>query len=605
MPFNNDFCSLVNQAFKEPINGFFYSGYTLLPAPPTKPIHGSLLTQPIKRPVWWVFAGMGSQWPGMARELMLFAPFRQAVFECDRVYRPLGLDIVHILTTDDPTIYHDILNSFVAIVACHIGLVNMLRAVGIEADGYLGHSLGENGVAYADGCFNVKEACLGGYARGYASKMTKLEKPGLMVSVGLNYKELTDLPPSVDIACHNSDDNTTISGAEEDIEPYIERLKAKGVFYRVVNSGRIAYHSRQVKPLAPEVLKMFKEAVPNPKKRSSKWISSSIPEEEWDTPLAQTSSAEYHVNNFLKTVRFWEACAYIPEHALVIEVAPHGLMQALLKRTTHETCVNIPLCRRQAESPTNFFLAALGQLHMNGLRPNIEALYEPVSFPVSRGTPCISPCIFWNHEDDWDVALSAINSMNEIKHIDLLCKEYRPLFSHQVGGVMITPVSLFLVDVFEKLCSLERKNALEEVFVCEEYKVENLVEVTASGCHARIIYNGDLMVYLDTIFKVKVFLDLNEEGVPVFPSRLRGFVMSPNIIAQLTPGNLPFILSSLKIQTDLTLSVVVYFEKKKKKKKTNKKQKQKKTSLLYLLREKNRSGILRIPLRLCCCHVAI
>uniref|UniRef100_A0A8D8PTU4 Fatty acid synthase n=1 Tax=Cacopsylla melanoneura TaxID=428564 RepID=A0A8D8PTU4_9HEMI len=623
MPFNNDFCSLVNEAFKEPINGLFYNGYTLLPAPPTKPIHGSLLTQPIKRPVWFVFAGMGSQWPGMGRELMLFAPFRQAVFECDRIYRPLGLDIVHIITTDDPTIYHDILNSFVAIVTCHIGLVNILRAVGIEAEGYLGHSLGENGVAYADGCFNVREACLGGYARGYASKMIKLAKPGLMVSVGLNYKDLTDLPPSIDIACHNSDDNTTISGTEEDIIPYLEGLKARDVFYRVVNSGGIAYHSRQVKPLAPEVLRMFRDAVPNPKKRSSKWISTSIPEEEWDSPLAQTSSAEYHVNNFLKTVRFWEACAHIPEHALVIEVAPHGLMQALLKRTTHETCVNIPLCRRQAESPTNFLLAALGQLHMNGLRPNIEALYEPVSFPVSRGTPCLSPCIFWNHEDDWDVALSAINSKNEMKHIDLLCKEYRPLFSHQVGGAMITPVSLFLVDVFEKLCSLEKKNALEEVFVCEEYKVENLVEVTASdvldlrteisagsggfeqiagtlvvstgrtyfqesnqglrepwrtvgpqtkqgyeiseemfyetlrehqyelakpfdlvrgltvydeGCHARIVFNGDLMVYLDTIFKVKVFLDLKEDGVPVFPSRLRGFVMSPNIIAQLTPG---------------------------------------------------------------------
>ncbi|XP_026680561.1 fatty acid synthase-like [Diaphorina citri] len=119
MPYNNDFCSLVNQVFKEPINGLFYSGYTLLPTP-TKAVHGSLLTQPIKRPVWFVYAGMGSQWPGMARELMWFAPFRQAIFECDRVYRPLGLDIVKIITSDDPTTFDDILNSFVAIVTCHV-----------------------------------------------------------------------------------------------------------------------------------------------------------------------------------------------------------------------------------------------------------------------------------------------------------------------------------------------------------------------------------------------------------------------------------------------------------------------------------------------------
>lgn len=34
---------------------------------------------------------------------------------------------------------------------------------------------------------------------------------------------------------------------------------------------------------------------------------------------------------------------------------------------------------------------------------NIEKLYTPISFPVSRGTPMISPLIEWDHSEDWFV----------------------------------------------------------------------------------------------------------------------------------------------------------------------------------------------------------
>lgn len=46
------------------------------------------------------------------------------------------------------------------------------------------------------------------------------------------------------------------------------------------------------------------QIIPSPKPRSSKWISSSVPESGWTTPMAQLSSAAYHVSNLLSPVLF-------------------------------------------------------------------------------------------------------------------------------------------------------------------------------------------------------------------------------------------------------------------------------------------------------------
>lgn len=46
------------------------------------------------------------------------------------------------------------------------------------------------------------------------------------------------------------------------------------------------------------------QIISKPKQRTSRWVSTSVPKSEWNTPLAQTSSAAYHVNNLLNPVLF-------------------------------------------------------------------------------------------------------------------------------------------------------------------------------------------------------------------------------------------------------------------------------------------------------------
>lgn len=41
---------------------------------------------------------------------------------------------------------------------------------------------------------------------------------------------------------------------------------------------------------------------------------------------------------------------------------------------------------------------------MNGIDLPIDKMYPPVEFPVSVGTPMISPLIKWDHSEEWFLA---------------------------------------------------------------------------------------------------------------------------------------------------------------------------------------------------------
>lgn len=66
-------------------------------------------------------------------------------------------------------------------------MVDVLTEVGIVPDGIVGHSVGELGCAYADGCFTGEQMVMAAYSRGLASIETPLIK-GSMAAVGKQNK---------------------------------------------------------------------------------------------------------------------------------------------------------------------------------------------------------------------------------------------------------------------------------------------------------------------------------------------------------------------------------------------------------------------------------
>lgn len=182
-----------------------------------------------------------------------------------------------------------------------------------------------------------------------------------MAAVGLSYAKIKDrLPESIEVACHNSFESTTISGPKADVTKFVDELKSAGIFAREVQCSNIPYHSKYIAEMGTKLLRKLKAIIPKPKRRSDKWLSTSVPQSDWAQSNHRFSSAEYHTNNLLKPVLFEETSALLPDQAIVIEIAPHGLLQAIVKRSLEDS-VHVPLTQRGSPNNAAHFLTALGK----------------------------------------------------------------------------------------------------------------------------------------------------------------------------------------------------------------------------------------------------
>lgn len=362
-PLDAEFVGLLHNIQNEETTGYIFRGYGLFEHKEGE--NAECVSKAIqhyngtKRPIVWVFSGMGSQWPEMGKSLLRIPLCRRSIEGCHKVLEAQGLDLLTIITSPDNA-FDNILHSFVGIAAIQVALVDLLRELDIEPDFFIGHSVGELGCAYADGCFTAEQMVMAAYSRGMASLETKMIR-GSMAAVGLGYKKIIQrVPATIDVACHNGPDSSTISGPDAEITKFVAELKTQGVFAKEVPCSNIAYHSKYIADMGPNLLARLSKVIPEPKQRSSKWLSSSVPKNRWEQKENQYSSAEYHTNNLLSSVLFEETSAYLPANALTIEIAPHGLLQAILKKSM-PNAQHVSLTQRGNKNNTNFLLSALGK----------------------------------------------------------------------------------------------------------------------------------------------------------------------------------------------------------------------------------------------------
>lgn len=98
-----------------------------------------------------------------------------------------------------------------------------------------------------------------------------------------------------------------------------------------------------------------------PKLRSDRWKSTSLPEDQWNTPEARYSSVNYHLNNISSPVYFHSAMKHVPSNAITIEISPHCLLQGVLKRSLPPTVTNVGLTKKTVSNHTNYLLEAFGK----------------------------------------------------------------------------------------------------------------------------------------------------------------------------------------------------------------------------------------------------
>lgn len=209
-PLDIEFIGLLHSIQKYEQTGHLYRGFMILEEGDTGSDNMAKCTNRIvdhcdvvKRPVVWMFTGMGAQWIGMGTSLMQIDVFRETIYKCHEILEPYGLDLISIVTSSDETTFDNIIHSFVGIAAIQIAIVDILRLLDMPFDYCIGHSVGELGCAYADGTLTAEQMIKAAYARGLVSVQTKIIL-GSMAAVGRSYEEIEYMvPESIEIACHN------------------------------------------------------------------------------------------------------------------------------------------------------------------------------------------------------------------------------------------------------------------------------------------------------------------------------------------------------------------------------------------------------------------
>ncbi|KAK0166753.1 hypothetical protein PV327_004242 [Microctonus hyperodae] len=460
-PLDIELVKLLHDVHADNIIGHPYRGYIIL----RKTTSSEKLVQEInhydevKRPVWFVFSGLGSQWPGMGIALLRLPIFAEAIKKCDNILKSRGVDIYDILTNTKNSTHDNVLYSTVGIAAVQIGLVDLLKSINILPDKIIGYSMGELGCSYADGCFTAEETILAAYFRGLASLEAKVV-PGAMANVGLGYKDLKDIcPPDIDLACHNSAESSTISGPAELIKAFVAKLQGHNIFAQEVPSGNVAFHSRYVTDVGPKLLKYLKEVISKPKLRSTRWVSTSVPYDQRTKVEARFASAEYHTNNFLSAVLFEEISSMIPDDAVMIEIAPHDILQSTIKKSLDPRISNISLMQHGHNNNLEVFFQGVGDLYNAGLQPIISNFYPEVHFPVSRGTPMISPLIKWDHSYDWYTyqfqEQDKLETCVRTVEVNLAEEAFEYMVGHVIDGRNLLPATGYLILAWETLAMIE------------------------------------------------------------------------------------------------------------------------------------------------------
>ncbi|XP_044748944.1 fatty acid synthase-like [Coccinella septempunctata] len=466
------------------------------------------------RKIWFVYSGIGSQWPHMCRDLMSFDLFKKSMEECAKPLRPYKIDLINIATEGDAEVFKNVTNCFVSIVAMSICLTDILKYLGISPDGMIGHSIGEICCAYCDGLITKEQAILIAHARGVALEKTS-SIDGTLAVIGLTLEELTEtIPPDLSIACYNSLDNFTISGPRNSITEYVKELKKMNKFAEIIEGANKAYHSEYISDAGDYLLKLLKSIIPENKIASRKWISSSENEsiskkcEEGimndvealsDEPVGVLHCPEYYRRNLVGPVYFSSAMKSIPEDALVIEISPKGLLQTIIRRNLGQEAKVLSLSSDSSEDNHHHLLSSIGRLYLAGLHPNILKLYggEKV-FPVSRGTPSLAPLIQWERTMTCKVPYySPEKAFGESIVVDIRNPSMSYLEGHVINDKLIYPVMGYANIVWEIFSHLKRKPLNEVPIVIENMKIRRATMLPKDGnviFNVNILTNGDFEI---------------------------------------------------------------------------------------------------------------
>ena len=345
----------------------------------------------------FVFPGQGSQWQGMARDLLANEPvFRQSIERCDQAIRREAswslLDELSAESSQSSLYEIDIIQP--ALFAIGIALAALWRSWGVEPAAVVGHSMGEIAAAHVCGALSLDDAVRIICQR--SRLLREVSGQGAMALVELSFSEaeaaIAGHREQLSIAASNSPRSTVLSGDPGALEAVLAQVASQGVFCRRIKV-EVASHSPQMDPLKPRLLDALSSIAP---RAATIPLYSTV----FGRMLVGTElDAAYWVDNLRAPVLFAQTVAQLIEQhsVLFVEMSPHPiLLPAIEEAEPHEgrRGVGLPSLRRDAGS-RRVLMQSLAALYVRGYPLDWSRVY-PGS---DRCAPL--PTYPWQRERYW------------------------------------------------------------------------------------------------------------------------------------------------------------------------------------------------------------
>uniref|UniRef100_UPI00131DDF83 type I polyketide synthase n=1 Tax=Streptomyces sp. NRRL S-350 TaxID=1463902 RepID=UPI00131DDF83 len=325
----------------------------------------------------FVFPGQGSQWAGMALELLDSSPaFREAIADCANALAPyVDWDLLEVLrgAPDAPGLDAvDVVQP--VLFAVMVSLAGLWESVGVRPDAVVGHSQGEIAAAYVAGALGLDDAARVVALRSRA--ITALAGQGGMASVALPAEQaerfIAPWEGRLALAAVNGPAAAVVSGDAAAIDELLTAAEQADVRARRIRVD-YASHSPHVETIRERLLD---DLAPLRPRTGDVPFYSSVTGGLLDTAGLD---ADYWYTNLRHPVRFDRAVEALlaAGHRTFVESSPHGVLTLALSESLEQAGADRALVLgtlRRDEDSWRSFLGALAELHVNGAAVDWPAL---------------------------------------------------------------------------------------------------------------------------------------------------------------------------------------------------------------------------------------
>ncbi|WP_405145062.1 SDR family NAD(P)-dependent oxidoreductase [Sphaerisporangium sp. NBC_01403] len=332
------------------------------------------------RPVF-VFPGQGSQWAGMAVDLLDHSEvFRTHLRRCDLALEPYtSWSVEGVLrgAQGAPALSgSDVIQP--VLFAVMVALAELWRSMGVNPAAVVGHSQGEIAAAYVAGALGLEDAAKVVALRSRA--LVKLGGTGGMLAVSLPavqvWERLEPWSNRLWVAVHSGPAGAVVAG---DLDALEEFAAACG---DTVRTRRIAVdyasHTPHIEELRDELLAALEQVAPRPTEVAfcSSLAGRFVDPEELTT--------DYWFDNLRNPVRFEQAVGAFAGYGtpLFVEVSPHPVLVSDVEDICEAAGIGARVCGslRRGSGDRRRFLTAVARAYVLGAEVDWTAALAPAPY---------------------------------------------------------------------------------------------------------------------------------------------------------------------------------------------------------------------------------